>query len=141
MSLGEALKAELTMSTVTAIYLVPGGGLPDRVYPLIIPQQKKNGPAQVPAVVYAINGAERQLLYCGTSNVIRSRLQIDCYDLTYEGARELADAVRETLQDFSGLLGAIVEVRNAALETEIDLQDIDPGLYRVSQSWAFWHVE
>ena len=141
MNLGDGLKAELVASTATAAYLAGVGGAPDRVYPLVIPQKKPQGFSQIPAVVYARNSVERQLLYCGTSGLVRTRVSLDCYDDTYAGAQELAAAVRETLQDFQGLLGAIVDVRNASLETEIDLQDIEPGLYRVSQSWAFWHVE
>lgn len=141
MNLGEGLKAELVASTATAAYIAGVGGAPDRVYPLVMPQKIPHGTRQIPALVYARNSVERQQLYCGTSGLVRSRLSIDSYDETYDGAQELATAVRETLQDFQGLLGGIVDVRNAFLESEIDLQDIEPGLYRVSQSWAVWHVE
>jgi hypothetical protein len=141
MSIGEALKRELVTSTVTAAYVAGVGGAPDRVYPLVIPQKKPGGAAQVPAVVYSVSATERQKLYCGTDGTVRTRLSLDSYATTYEEARALADAVRGVLEDFRGLLGGTLEVQDATLETEIDLMDIEPGLYRVSQSWAVWHTD
>lgn len=137
----EAIKAHLVNSTVTSVFLAGLGGAPDRVYPLIMPQKKPRGAAVVPAVVIALSSVERQKLYCGTSGKILSRLILDCYATSYDEAKVLADAVRQALQDYSGNLGGIIAVADASLESEIDLQDIDPGLYRVSQSWAIWHTE
>jgi len=138
--IGEALKIHLVQATPTAAYLA-GAPDPDRVYPLIIPQKKPRGPAQVPCVVYRISGVDRQQLYCGTSSTVPTRMELDSYAIDYDEAHALADAVKAVLQDFRGMLGGIVALKNATLENEIDLQDIDPGLFRVNQSWAFWHLE
>lgn len=138
--LHKALVAELRSNTITGSILIEDDSL-IRCYPLVIPQKRPNGPAQIPAVVYATAGVERQVTQCGTNPVVRSILTLDCYAATYDQARELANAVRTVLVDFRGLLGAIVEVRAANLQSEFDLSDIEPGLYRVSQTWAIWHLE
>ena len=83
----------------------------------------------------------RQTTYCGKNPVVRTTMRLDIYSKEYNEAKEVAAAVRELLSDFSGLLGGIVDTRTATLENEFDVQDFEPGLYRVSQSWSFWHVE
>jgi hypothetical protein len=138
--IGAAIKAELVQATPTAGFLTDAPN-PDRVYPLIMPQKKPNGPAQVPAVVYGQANTDRQALYCGTSGTVATRLTLDSYAIDYDEVHDLAKAVKDVLQDFRGLLGGIVRVKDAKLENEIDLPDVDPGLFRVSQSWVFWHLE
>jgi len=140
MSLYDGLFTELTTNTTTAGYLAGVGPNSGRVFPLVIPQ-KKDGSQQVPCVVYSERDVQRQVTYCGTDGLARTVVQIDCYSKTYAEARDLSKAVFDVLQDFQGLLGGIVNVRAASLETQFDVQDFEPGLYRVSQSWVFWHVE
>lgn len=138
MSLGSALRVELAGHTATATFLA---GTPDRVFPQVIPQKVPGGAAQIPAVVYERRVVQRQVTYCGTSGLVRTTVSLDCYAASYDEAQDLAAAVRGALIDYSGLLGGIVDVRAASLDTEFDVQDFEPGLYRVSQSWTFWHTE
>lgn len=139
--LHEGLVAQLLADTVTAAFLVGDDSEHNRVYPLVMPQKIPRGPSQTPCVVYQTRSVDRQVTYCGTSGLIRTMLQLDCYSSTYTEAKQLADAVRTSLIDFRGSLGGVVSVRHAALESEFDLQDPEPGLYRVSQNWVFWHEE
>lgn len=139
-TLTEALKAELVSNTNTSSLLAGSSPGLDRVYPLVIPQ-KKPGVKQLPGVVYTRTAWAAGVSYCGTDELVMTTLRIDCYDVTYDGADELARAVRGALMDFRGNLGGTVEVRTANLETEFDVQDFEPGLFRVTQSWNFWHVE
>ncbi len=141
MSLHVGLVAELVASTATATYLAGIAPDPDRVYPLVIPQKVPGGAVQYPCVVYEQVDAQRQVAYCGTSGLVRTTLRLDCYSPSYDEARDLSRAVYETLRDFRGMLGGIVDVRAASLSTEFDVQDFEPGLFRVSQSWTFWHLE
>lgn len=107
---------------------------------IIIPQAT---PVQqrVPCVVFNRGNVDRQVRYCGTDGVIRTSVTLDCYAISYTAARALATVVRESLIDFRGLLGNSLMVRAASLEGEFDLLDIEPGLFRVSQSWNIWHEE
>lgn len=114
-----------------------------RVHPLVIPQRIAASTQRVPAVVYSISGVDRGVSYCSTDRLVRSTLGIDCYAAGYDAARALATAVRTALVDFSGPMGSatVVPVRTCNIETEFDLMDIEPGLYRVSQQWTIWHEE
>jgi hypothetical protein len=132
------LRNELIAATTTAAYLA---GVPDRVYPLVIPQKVPGGAAQVPCVVYAYQSIDRQTTYCGVSGLARATMMLDCYATTYDEARDLAAAVFAVLTDFRGMLGGVTAVRTATLETELDLEDPEPGLYRVMQTWTIWYEE
>ncbi len=107
---------------------------------MIIPQAT---PIQqrVPCVVFNRNGVDRQVRYCGTDGIVRSSISLDCYATSYSDARSLAAIVRSALIDFRGQLGGSLAVSAASLVNEIDLVDIEPGLFRVSQTWDIWHVE
>lgn len=140
-TLGQAIKEELRSNTGSGALLDPGAGKPVRVFPQVIPQKVPGGAWQVPAVTYERRAVARSVTYCGTIGLVRTTMSLDCYALTYDDAHELASAVRSALIDYKGTLGGIVDVRHASLETEFDVQDFEPGLYRVSQSWNFWHVE
>lgn len=135
------LEQELATNTNTAAYLAGVGSAPNRIYPIVIPQKVPRGSPVMPCVTYETRAVARQVTYCGVSGLIRTTLQLDCYAVDYNTAKEVAQAVREVLSDFRGMLGGTVSVRTASLETEFDVQDFEPGLYRVSQSWAIWHVE
>lgn len=134
MRLHEAVKSHL-VSDVAFQALTNG-----RVYYLVIPQTTTQS-ARIPCVVYSRRGVQRQVTYCGTSGLIRTDVALDSYAVTLAAAYDVAAAVKAALIDFSGLLGGGVQVQAASLEAEFDLEDIEPGLYRVSQSWTFWHSE
>lgn len=106
-----------------------------RMYPLMIPQGGK-----VPCIVWQLTGIERDQTYCGTIRVARANLQIDSYATDYFDAIALAKVVRDAMTDFSGQMGE-VEVKSATLQTERDLEEPEPGLYRRWQDWQLWFVE
>jgi hypothetical protein len=104
-----------------------------RVYPGIIPQSGVQ-----PCIVYNKQGRDRQQLFCGVDGLLMTRVEIDSYATTYLQSVTLANAVTAALENFEGDMSG-TEVPKVFLENEIDLSDIEPGLYRQSQSWAFWH--
>lgn len=106
-----------------------------RLYPLIIPQGGKS-----PCVVYQFTGFTRSQTYCGTIRVLSCDLQLDSYATDYLDAVALAKTVRDALTDFRGIMGA-VEVKQATLQTERDLEEPEPGLFRRWQDWQIWFVE
>ena len=107
---------------------------------IVIPQAT-NAQQRTPCVVFNRGGVSRQVRYCGTDGILQTSVTLDCYATSYTAARELARVVRESLIDFRGLLGGLLAVRAASLDNEFDLLDIEPGLFRVSQSWTIWHEE
>ena len=139
--IGEALKAEIIASTALQAFVQGDSPGYDRVFPLVIPQQVPRGTKTIPCIVYAITAVERSQTYCGTIGLVRTRFSTDCYSKSYEEARNMAKALRELLTDFRGALGGTVATRTIVLETDFDLTDSEPGLFRVMQTWAVWHEE
>lgn len=115
-----------------------------RIFAGFIPQQDKGGPPQVPCIVYLVDGVERERLYCGTSRLIRTTLSLSCYATRHSVARDLAAKVKDALIDYHDLMGATpdtVDVREVSLENEFSLADLEPGLFRVEQTFSIRHVE
>lgn len=111
-----------------------------RIYPLVMPQHADGDLSMVPCVVYTQVGANRSVRYAGTDNVVEATFQIDAYAKTYTGSIQLAAAVRTAMLDYSGTLNG-TEIKTANLTNEFALEDPEPGLYRISQSWVIWYVE
>ena len=125
----ESLFALLSSDTAVS------GLVEDRVYGLIAPQV-----APLPRIVYARIASLRTQTLCATDRKVRVLMQVDSYDRTYRGSKVLAGAVRQTLTDYTGdMFGT--RVATVTLDSEIDLADPDPGLYRVSQSYFLWITE
>jgi hypothetical protein len=78
---------------------------------------------------------------CGTVGTVFAVQQIDSYGSSPEQARQVADAVRLVLSDYSGTIQGALRIKAATLQNEFDLDDPEPGLYRRSQSWGIWFVE
>lgn len=109
------------------------GFVSGRVYPGVIVQGSEQ-----PCLVYNKQGRDRQQLFCGTDGLMMTRVDIDCYASSYRQSVNLANAVTAALLDFSGTMFG-TRVPRVFLESEFDLSDIEPGLYRQSQTWAIWH--
>jgi hypothetical protein len=118
-----------------------------RIYPLVIPQQSYDEVTRQPCVVYQMNGRGRQVRFAGTGDLVAGSVQVDAYARTYAQAQALAAALRDALMDYSGVVilpgspQRTVTIKKCFLDREFDLMDEEPGLYRVSQEYAVWHLE
>lgn len=107
----------------------------DSIYGLIAPQG-----APLPRIIYSRITTQRTSTLCATDTKVRAVMQIDCYARNYKASKELAKTVRQTLTDFSGdMYGTRVSL--VTLDQDVDLDDPDPGLYRVSQTYFIWFSE
>lgn len=119
-----------------------GAGAAARYFEGTLGQKAEGGNARIPAVVVrSIDITDRQVVYCGTVGTTRAAVMIDCYDAGTRGAWLVAAATRGALLDFRGIMGGTLKVRACTLELETELDDPDPGLYRVRQNWAVWFLE
>ena len=109
-----------------------------RIYPLMIPQHVYNEASKLACVVYQRTGMDLPINTCGAEALAGTSMRIDAYARSYGIAALLAAAVRDALVNFTGPMGA-VHVSRVNLESELDLLDIEPGLYRVSQTYSIWH--
>lgn len=105
----------------------------DRVYPLLMPQS-----GTIPAIVYSQIGRREDVSLCSADGKIRATIQIDSYSKQYRTSKMLADAVRSVLVDFTGAMGD-ARVATVILDQELDLDDPEPGLFRVSQTFFIWY--
>lgn len=112
----------------------------ERVYPLMIPQHVYQEATKQPCLVYQRISTGRQPLFCATDDTIRTIYQVSCYAKTYMAAKLLGDAVRDALMDFTGIMDG-TDVKKILSSSEQDLDDPEPGLYRVLQTWTIWFVE
>jgi len=97
----------------------------------------------LPAVVIQRINTIRQVLFCGTDDLVNADMQLDCYAISPQDAWGLAAAVRAALVDFTGTMGdpAGVYVDQVTLTNERPLTDPDPGIIRVIQLYNFWYLE
>lgn len=119
------------LSSDTAV----GAMVEDRIYGLIQPQKGLQ-----PCIVYSRIATDRTRTLCATDSKVRATLLVDCYDKTYLGAKRLAEVVRHTLIDFSGDMAG-THVSTVSLDTEVDLDDPEPGLYCVTHTYFIWFTE
>lgn len=121
---------------VAAIVYEPSSSI-YRIYPLVIPQGVDS--TQTPCVVYQRVGASRGVRYTGTDNLVNAIYQIDSYATTYRAAALLAEAVRSAIVDFNGTVGSH-SIKTVNIENDFAVEDPDPGLYRISQTYSIWYV-
>jgi hypothetical protein len=136
----EGLVQRLLADTSIAAMLV---GQTNRIYPLVMPQRVEGDPPNIPCIVYRRSGSSRDTTFCATDNLVSATFQLDSYAANYTHARQLARLVRRRLVDFTGTLTDTdaTQVDSIFLSTEFDLDDPDPGLYRVSQTFNVWYRE
>lgn len=91
MSIETALYAELVGDTDVAALVST------RVYPLQVPQD-----VAMPAIAYQQISGRPEYAQEGDSGLNRARFQLTCQAETYEGAKELAAAVKAALSGASG---------------------------------------
>lgn len=109
-----------------------------RVFPLVIPQG--NDKARQPCIVYQRIGSSRGQTFCATDRLVAGTFQLDCYGRKHTEALVLAAHVRDALVDFGGDMHG-THVNKISLETELELLDPNPGLFRVSQTYVIWYLE
>lgn len=106
----------------------------DRIFPAL--QKGKT----YPSVVYVLVSTYRSQTYCGDIRLVAGSFQLDMYARAYSDMVNTADAVRERMLDFKGVVAG-TRVRHCTLTTEYDSVDSDPGLFRRTQQWDIWYED
>jgi len=71
------------------------------IFPIFIPQPAKDN---LPAVTYQQISGPRNHVMSGPTGLVSARFQINCWSKTYKGLREFANAVRTTLDGYTGTI-------------------------------------
>lgn len=110
------------------------------VYPNLVPQG-----AQMPAITYQQITSLREHVMTDTLGIVASWYQINCWAESYSEARELSEAVRIALADYSGTVSSR-DIKAILLENEGDMPmttgDVE-GRRRYGKNLDFvvWHDE
>lgn len=77
------------------------------IFPIFVPQPAKDN---LPAITYQQISGLRNHVMSGPTGLVSARFQINCWSKTYKGLREFANAVRITLDGYTGtVLGTWVQ--------------------------------
>lgn len=95
----------------------------DRMYPTRLPQG-----ATLPALTYSRVSSVRQYTHSGPSGLDDARIQVTCWDTTYDGAKALATAVRQDL-----------EAAGYRHQNEVDLDEPDTETYLTVLDFKIGH--
>jgi len=74
-----------------------------RIYPLFVPQN-----ANIPAITYQNIVSPRVHTLGGVDDMVPALYQLNCWAETMRGARELSEAVRDALNNYSGTVRGVV---------------------------------
>jgi len=131
MSIRAAVYAILTGDT-TVNNLVSG-----HVFRQVIPQQG-GAAAYVPAITFRVANTNRSKTFCRTDGTVMRRVSVDAYAVTQTEAEDIAEAAGDALRDYRGTVEGLF-IADISQSDEYDLEDIEPGLYRVHQEYEVWH--
>lgn len=109
----------------------------DRIYPVILPQKPT-----YPAITFGKVSGLRAPNLSGPSGLARPRISISSWGLTYKSAKDVATAVRQAMDGFSGLMGS-VRVKSVTIDNEFDLfeDDDNVNVFRTLQDFFISHDE
>jgi len=124
-----ALRAYLLADA--AISSVVGGV---RVHPVILPQGETRA-SLVYNLVSEVNDHHTQ----GASGLVMARIQIDAWAGLADTADSLARLVKERIDGYRGLMGA-VQIQGVFAETAFTSYEDDPKLFRVGRDYLI-HFE
>jgi hypothetical protein len=106
-----------------------------RIYPLQAPQD-----ADLPALVYQRISGPRDQTQSGPSGLVEARMQLTYLGATYSEAKSVAEAVRGSIDGFSGTMGGIA-VNACQLDNEIDGWAATFEKPTVRHDYLIWYQE
>lgn len=111
-----------------------------KVYPIMAPSS-----TALPFITYRRSGIQRQQTLQNPAGVPRVSFEVQTYAATYEEARQVADAVRQTLDGYAGTIDNTV-IHQCSLESEVDdfvaLAGADlPPAYQITLTYDVWWQE
>lgn len=105
----------------------------DRVYPVMAPQGVVSPYIVFLKIVEMATGT-----YCAQDPMVRDLFQFDSYAKTFKLSTLVAKAMRNSLIDFRGTVDGTY-IASIWLDTEMQVLESEPGLFRVSTSLFIWH--
>lgn len=108
-----------------------------RVFPQIVPQEVWDSPTRKPCVVYSTQSVERQELFCGADSLVTHRVNVEAFARDPDTCQALATAIRGSIHNFRGLIG-VTTFKAIFVDSETDLDEPEPGMFRRSTTYVVW---
>jgi hypothetical protein len=89
-----------------------------------------------PCLTYSVIAATEKYSYDGNSNLKEIVVQINAWDTTYAGAKNLQQAIFNSLDAYQSY-----EIRNVFLENKQDLYENETGIYYCVTDYRVQYVE
>ena len=97
----------MRVEKATYALLVGGSGITalvgTRIYPRRLPQNHT-----LPALVYSLISAPRELNHSGAESLVTARVQVTAHASTYAVAKSVQNAVQSRADGYSGTVGGVV---------------------------------
>jgi hypothetical protein len=106
-----------------------------RCHPVTIPQTPT-----YPLILYTQISGHRDHTLRGASGHVHPRFQVEAWDETYTGAKTLADAIRNVLDDYIGTASGTV-IKSCLIDSERDIYEPEIEVYRKVQDYLIWYEE
>lgn len=116
-----------------------------RVYPNAAPQDIPDDQLGPHVIYFKVSSVPERHLG-GPSAPTQTRLQVDCYARSYATAQDIAHALREATDGYSGTVegnDGSLELRSVRLEDMRDIYEFtteETGWHRVSCDFLIWHA-
>lgn len=112
-----------------------------RIYPLLAPDTPT-----YPHITYTVFGEGHDHDMDGATGLTDLTMQVDVWAKTITSRRNVAEALRNALDGFTGNMGTEnLNIRNCTLEDRSHFFDKDDEgggtFYRTSMDFSIWHVE
>lgn len=115
-----------------ATFTAVGGA---RIFPVVMPQGERR-----PSLVVTRISDTADYHMQGPSGLTAPRYQLDAYAETQDDAASLANLVKDRIDGFRGMMGAVA-VRGVFIEAGFDTYEDGSKLYRVSRDFRIWFAE
>lgn len=106
-----------------------------RIYPLVVPQD-----VALPAISYQKISGVREYAHDAPLGFASVRIQVNCVDDDYDGAKALAAAVRGAMSGYSGTATGL-DIHAMFMDNEVDSYGRDDKYFLVRQDYLITHGE
>lgn len=113
----------------------------NRLYPLVLPDSLVQSDATQPAATYQTISSVPVYSNDGPTGCVTARIQFDCFAAAYSGAKSVSDAIRQTLDGYTGTLPDGTPVLNCWIDNVTDSYSQDTRLYRTSTDYRVIYAQ
>jgi hypothetical protein len=113
----------------------------NRLYPLVLPDSLVQSDTTPPSATYQTISSVPDYTNDGPVGCVKARVQFDCFAAAYADAKSVSDAIRQTLDGYTGTLPDGTAVLNCWIDNVTDSYSQDTRLYRTSTDYRVIYAQ